>query len=246
MACKGFEFGSFSRDSRSSRKFPGSIGIGRMNIDPPAAPHFDPAFRARLCDLFQWRRDVRRFHTDPLPSGLLERLIEVACQAPSVGLCQPWRFVVVDDLGRRQRVVENFESCNRDALAEYAGDRSTRYAALKLAGLREAPCHLAVFADRSTGVGHGLGRRTMPEMADYSVVTAVFSIWLAARAEGIGMGWVSILDPLAVTEILDVPKDWRLIGYFCLGYPQADDDRPELARVGWEERRPAGDFIFRR
>lgn len=217
-----------------------------MTINPPATPQFDQAFRARLYDLFGWRRDVRRFRRDPLPSGLLERLIDVGCRAPSVGLCQPWRFVVVDDPDRRQRVVENYESCNRDALGEYAGDRSTRYAALKLAGLREAPCHLAVFVDRSTDVGHGLGRRTMPEMADYSVVTAVFSIWLASRAEGVGMGWVSILDPLAITEILDVPKEWRLIGYFCLGYPQADDDRPELERVGWEERRPAGDFIFRR
>ena len=95
-------------------------------------------------------------------------------------------------------MIENFESCNADALGEYTGDLSTRYAALKLAGLREAPCHLAVFADRSTAVGHGLGRRTMPEMADYSVVTAIFSIWLAARAEGVGMGWVSILDPAAI------------------------------------------------
>jgi 5,6-dimethylbenzimidazole synthase len=217
-----------------------------MNIDPPAAPHFDQALRARLYDLFRWRRDVRRFRTDPLPPGLLERLIEIACQAPSVGLCQPWRFVVVDDLSRRQKVIDNFESCNRDALREYTGDLSARYAALKLAGLREAPCHLAVFADASTGVGHGLGRRTMPEMAAYSVVTAVFSIWLAARSEGIGMGWVSILDPLTVAETLDVPRHWRLIGYFCLGYPQADDHRPELERVGWEERRLAGEFIFRR
>jgi 5,6-dimethylbenzimidazole synthase len=217
-----------------------------MTINPPATPQFDQAFRARLYDLFGWRRDVRRFRRDPLPSGLLERLIDVGCRAPSVGLCQPWRFVVVDDPDRRHRVVENYESCNRDALGEYAGDRATRYAALKLAGLREAPCHLAVFVDRSTEVGHGLGRRTMPEMADYSVVTAVFSIWLASRAEGVGMGWVSILDPLAIMEILDVPKEWRLIGYFCLGYAQADEDRPDLERVGWEERRPAGDFIFRR
>ncbi len=217
-----------------------------MNIDPSAAPHFDEAFRARLLDLFCWRRDVRRFRTDPLPPGLLERLIEVACQAPSVGLCQPWRFVVVDDPGRRQRVIDNFESCNGDALKEYTGDLSARYAALKLAGLREAPCHLAVFADHSTAVGHGLGRRTMPEMADYSVVIAVFSIWLASRAEGVGMGWVSILDALPMAEILDVPTDWRLIGYFCLGYPQAEDDRPELERVGWEERQLSGNFIFRR
>jgi 5,6-dimethylbenzimidazole synthase len=217
-----------------------------MNIDAFGRQNFDPEFRARLYDLFCWRRDVRRFRNDPLPRGLVERLIEIACQAPSVGLSQPWRFVLVDRADRRQRVIDNFEFCNRDALERYTGDMSVRYAALKLAGLGEAPCHLAVFADRSTAVGHGLGRRTMPEMADYSVVTAVFSLWLAARAEGLGMGWVSILDPLAVAEILDVPKEWRLIGYFCLGYPQAEDDRPELERVGWEKRRPAEDFIVRR
>jgi len=217
-----------------------------MNNDGPAAPCFDATFRARLHDLFCWRRDVRRFRTDALPPGMLERLIEVGCRGPSVGLSQPWRFVVVDDPGRRQGVIANFESCNNEARGEYTGDLSARYAALKLAGLREAPCHLAVFADRSTSVGHGLGRRTMPEMADYSVVTAIFSMWLSARAEGIGMGWVSILDPAMIAIILDVPADWRLIGYFCLGYPQAADDSPELERVGWEQRQPGRDFIFRR
>jgi 5,6-dimethylbenzimidazole synthase len=217
-----------------------------MNNDGPAAPCFDESFRARLLDLFCWRRDVRRFRTDPLPSGMLERLIGIACKGPSVGLSQPWRFVVVDDPGRRQSVIENFECCNADALGEYAGDLSTRYAALKLAGLREAPCHLAVFADRSTTVSHGLGRRTMPEMADYSVVTAIFAMWLAARAEGVGMGWVSILDPMTIAKILDIPLDWRLIGYFCLGYPQATDESPELERAGWEQRQPVQDFIFRR
>lgn len=217
-----------------------------MNIDPSGGPHFDAAFRARLHDLFRWRRDVRRFRTDPLPSGAIERWIEIACQAPSVGLCQPWRFVLVDNPARRQHVIGNFESCNRDALKEYSGDRSARYAALKLAGLREAPCHLAVFADRATEVGHGLGRRTMPEMADYSVVTAVFSLWLAARAEGIGMGWVSILEPHAIAKIMDVPQDWRLIGYFCLGYPQVEDDQPELERAGWEQRQPTETFMLRR
>jgi 5,6-dimethylbenzimidazole synthase len=217
-----------------------------MSNDGPAAPHFDETFRARLLDLFCWRRDVRRFRAEPLPPGMLERLIEIACKGPSVGLSQPWRFVVVDDPGRRQAVIENFELCNNDALGEYKGDLSTRYAALKLAGLREAPCHLAVFADRSTTSGHGLGRRTMPEMADYSVVTAIFSMWLAARAEGVGMGWVSILDPVMIAEILDIPVDWRLIGYFCLGYPLAADDSPELERVGWEQRQLTQDFIFRR
>src|SRR6516165_4689607 len=100
---------------------------------------FDEAFRSRLRDLFVWRRDVRRFRRDPLPAGTLERLIEIACLAPSVGLSQPWRFVVVDDPGRRQVVREVFQTCNADALATYAGDTAARYAALKLAGLEEAP-----------------------------------------------------------------------------------------------------------
>lgn len=212
----------------------------------PDAPNFDSTFRASLLELLSWRRDVRRFRTEPLPQGMLERFIELACLAPSVGLSQPWRFVIVDDAGRREAAIENFESCNADALGAYTGDLSTRYAALKLAGLREAPCHLAVFADRSTNVGHGLGRRTMPEMADYSVVTAMFSIWLAARAEGVGMGWVSILDPAVIRKVLDVPPDWRFIGYFCLGYPLDEVESPELERTGWEHRRAPGEFIFRR
>jgi 5,6-dimethylbenzimidazole synthase len=209
-------------------------------------PDFDDAFRARLHALFAWRRDVRRFKTDPLPDGTLERLIELACLAPSVGLSQPWRFVVVDDATRRQAVQDNFTACNAQALNAYAGELAQRYATLKLAGLREAPCHLAVFADRATGVGHGLGRRTMPEMADYSVVTAVTTMWLAARAEGIGMGWVSILDPDELSAALDIPRDWRLIGYFCIGYPETSSDQPELERAGWEHRRPPSDHIVRR
>lgn len=217
-----------------------------MNQSASSPPHFDDAFRARLLELFGWRRDVRRFRSDPLPSGTLERLIEVACLAPSVGLSQPWRFVIVEDARRRQAVLDNFERCNAEALKAYSGDLSIRYARLKLAGLREAPCHLAVFADRESTAGHGLGRRTMPEMAEYSTVTAVFSLWLAARAEGIGMGWVSILDPVVVAAALDLPAAWRFIGYFCLGYPKVEDDSPELARAGWERRQPAADRIVRR
>jgi len=217
-----------------------------MGQEVPSPPEFDAAFRARLRELFSWRRDVRRFRTDALPEGMLERLIDIACTAPSVGLSQPWRFVVVADAGRRQAILENFEAANADALASYGGDLADRYAALKLAGLREAPCHLAVFADRDTSVGHALGRRTMPETADYSAVAAVFSLWLAARAEGVGVGWVSILDPLAVTAALDVPAHWRFIGYFCIGYPLAEDDCPELERSGWERRHPAGVNILRR
>jgi 5,6-dimethylbenzimidazole synthase len=207
---------------------------------------FDPAFRARLRELLIWRRDVRRFRREPLPNGAVEALIELACLAPSVGLSQPWRFVIVDDRTRRAAIRQNFATCNAEALAAQSQDRAGRYAQLKLAGLDEAPCHLAVFADRSTAQGHGLGRRTMPEMIDYSAVTAVHTIWLAARAQGIGMGWVSILDPQAVAALLDVPPAWKFIGYFCLGYPQADDTIPELEQSGWEQRRLPSAVIVRR
>jgi 5,6-dimethylbenzimidazole synthase len=207
---------------------------------------FDNAFRARLRDLLIWRRDVRRFLRDPLPSGTLETLIELACLAPSVGLSQPWRFVIVEDEARRAAVRENFQACTAAALAAQSGERASLYARMKLAGLEEAPGHLAVFADRSTAQGHGLGRHTMPEMIEYSAVTAVHTIWLAARAQGIGMGWVSILDPHAITTLLQVPAAWKFIGYFCLGYPQAEDTTPELEQSGWERRRLPSSVIIRR
>ncbi|MGA2941333.1 MAG: 5,6-dimethylbenzimidazole synthase [Xanthobacteraceae bacterium] len=209
-------------------------------------PSFDAAFRARLRDLLIWRRDVRRFRPDALPEGTLESLIELACLAPSVGLSQPWRFVIVVNQAIRAAIRRNFAACNADALSAQVASRASLYAQLKLAGLDEAPAHLAVFADRSTEQGHGLGRRTMPEMTEYSAVTAVHTIWLAARAQGIGMGWVSILDPQAAAAALDVPADWKFIGYFCLGYPQADDTVPELEQSGWEQRRLPSSVILHR
>jgi 5,6-dimethylbenzimidazole synthase len=212
----------------------------------PPAPQFDDAFRARLRELVAWRRDVRHFRREPLPHGAIERLIETACLAPSVGLSQPWRFVLVEAPARRAAIAANFTECNADALAAQTPGRAAHYARLKLAGLDDAPCHLAVFADPDPEQGHGLGRLTMPEMAQYSAVAAVHTLWLAARAEGIGMGWVSILDPAAVRVILDVPAAWRLIGYFCLGYPGRQDDVPRLQRDGWETRRAADDFMVRR
>src|SRR5262245_45286643 len=207
---------------------------------------FDHAFRKQLRELLIWRRDVRRFQTQALPQGTLERLIELACLAPSVGMSQPWRFVIVDDPERRRAGLEDFKSCNSDALQSYADDLAAQYAKLKLAGLEEAPCQLAIFAEQATKIGHGLGRRTMPEMAEYSVVAAIHTMWLAARADGIGMGWVSILTPGHINKVLDVPESWSFVGYFCLGYPQSESDAPELEREGWEKRCAAETFILRR
>lgn len=208
------------------------------------ATQFGTGFRAQLLDLLVWRRDVRRFRRDALPAGTLERLIGLACLAPSVGLSQPWRFVQVETAARRQAVRVSFERCNAAALQSQSGDRASLYARLKLAGLDDAPCQFAVFADGATSQGHGLGRLTMPATIDYSAVMAVHTLWLAARAEGIGLGWVSILDPDVVVAALDVPPAWRFIGYFCLGYPVEDDDVPVLEREGWETRRPPESVLF--
>jgi 5,6-dimethylbenzimidazole synthase len=219
--------------------------------DPPSAlglapPRFDAAFRRDLEALFRWRRDVRRFRRDAVDSALIDELIGLAALAPSVGNAQPWRFVKVDSVHRRAEVRANFEACNQDALGSYAGDRARLYARLKLDGLDQAPVHLAVFVDAETDLGHGLGRRTMPETLAYSVVGAVHALWLAARAHGIGLGWVSILDGERVRSILALPASWRLIAYLCLGYPEEEHLDPELERHGWQERIDAAKTIWHR
>jgi 5,6-dimethylbenzimidazole synthase len=210
------------------------------------APEFDAEFRARLRDLMVWRRDVRCFKRDPLPDGALDRLLQLACLSPSVGLSQPWRFVIVDSAPRRDAIRECFKACNAEALAAQAGTRTALYARLKLEGLDDAPCHVAVFADRGTSQGHGLGRLTMPEMIEYSAVLAIHTLWLAARTEGIGIGWLSILDPQRVIEILEVPPRWNFVGYLCIGYPLEMSDVPLLEEQGWEARRPLSEVVLRR
>ena len=143
-------------------------------------------------------------------------------------------------------MLENFRSANADALKAYEGDLAARYARLKLAGLEEAPRQLAIFADPATPAGHGLGRRTMPEMAEYSVVAAIVTLWLAARAEGIGMGWVSILTPAGINALLDVPQTGGWSATSASAIPQGEDIAPELERAGWEQRRDASAFVLRR
>jgi len=190
---------------------------------------------------------VRHFRRDPLPPGLLDRLLGLACLAPSVGNSQPWRFVLVEDPDRRAAVRAVFGRCNADAAAGYDDDdRAAQYRRLKLAGLQEAPVQLAIFCDRSTGQGHGLGRQTMPETLDHSVVTAIHTLWLAARSEGVGVGWVSILEPEAVTALLEVPPAWHLIGYLCLGFATSEEEVPELEREGWQARLGACRTVLQR
>ena len=209
-------------------------------------PVFSDGFCDELSVLIRWRRDVRRFRRDPIAPGLLDEVLGLASLAPSVGLSQPWRLVLVDDPARRAAIRANFERCNAQALAGQDESRAAQYARLKLAGLDDAPCHLAVFAETEPSQGHGLGRRTMPDTTAYSAVIAIHTLWLALRARDLGLGWVSILDPAAVAPALDVPPAWRFIGYLCIGYPETETATPELQAQGWEHRRPAADRVVRR
>jgi 5,6-dimethylbenzimidazole synthase len=166
--------------------------------------------------------------------------------APSVGLSEPWRFVVVDAPERREAVRASFMEANADVLAGYWGERAQLYATLKLEGLADAPVQLAVFCDEQTDQGHGLGRHTMPEMLAYSVVAAIQLLWLSARAQGLGLGWVSILKPGQITQALQIPEAWRLVAYLCLGYPEEEHCEPALARAGWEYRRGLDHNVIQR
>lgn len=204
-----------------------------------SGPIFSEDFRRELDTLFAWRRDVRHFRRDPLPDGMIDELLDMACKGPSVGNAQPWRFVQVHTPERREALALQADACKHEAGNAYHAERGALYDGLKLHGLREAPEVLAVFCDEAAGTGHGLGRATMPETLGWSVVTAIHTLWLGARARGIGLGWVSIIDPAAINALLGVPDDWRFIALLCLGYPEEVSDTPELVRHGWQPHLPA-------
>ena len=194
--------------------------------------------RATVYRVIAERRDVRRgFLPEPLPDDVLGRILAAAHAAPSVGLMQPSRFVLIRDTNLRQGVYQVFSEANARATDGYDEERGAQYAGLKLEGLREAPQHLCVLCEATSAQGHGLGRATMPEMAAYSTVCAVQNLWLAARAEGVGVGWVSILDPARLRVLLRVPDHLLVVAYLCLGYVDRFGESPELELAGWERRR---------
>ena len=185
------------------------------------------------------RRDVRsRFVSAPLPDDVLSRILDAAHHAPSVGLMQPWEFIVITDADVRRDVREQFHEANRRAADAYTGDRRDLYDRLKLEAIVDSAVNLCVTCDPTVARGHGLGRQTAPETAVYSAVCAIQNCWLAARAEGVGVGWVSILDADAIHRILSIPAHIIIVGYLCLGYVSHFDAEPELATQGWERRVP--------
>ena len=197
---------------------------------------FTKEFQDELYNLMKWRRDVRHFKPDPIPTDILLKCMDSFKLAPSVGLSEPWRVVRLTSADARRNALENFKTANSDALAGYSGESAKAYAGLKLSGMVDAPEQIAIFCDEETAKGQGLGVQTMPEMRRYSVVTAIMAFWLALRAHDLGLGWVSILDPKRLHHDLNVPESWNLVAYLCIGWPNQDTTTPELETSGWETR----------
>jgi len=219
------------------------MNMAHANIDT-REHRFSEADRRGVYRAIYERRDVRSsFKPDEIPDEVLARLLDAAHHAPSVGLMQPWGFIVIRDGKVRQTVYEIFDRASRAAAQIYTADRRAMYDTLKLAGILEAPVSLCVTCDEATVRGHGLGRQTMRETALYSTVCAVQNLWLAARAEGVGVGWVSILDVDELRSALGIPEAVVPVAYLCLGYVTEFGTEPELEIKGWEQRAPLAGLI---
>ncbi len=198
---------------------------------------FSEQDRDALYRVIRARRDVRQFRPDPVPPPVLCRILEAAHLAPSVGFMQPWNFILVTSEEVRRGVRRSFEERNRAELARVpTAERAVLYRGLKLEGILEAPLNVAVTCDRRRDAPFVLGRGPLPDADLYSTCLAVQNLWLAARAEGVGVGWVSILDLEETAALLGVPEGVRLVAYLCVGYPVEFRPRPMLEEVGWKSR----------
>jgi nicotinate-nucleotide--dimethylbenzimidazole phosphoribosyltransferase len=210
----------------------------------PRAWAFDPAARQSVYEVIGARRDIRRFRPDPVPPETLDRVLAAAHQAPSVGHSQPWRFLVVDDAETRQRAAT---MADRERLAQAAlltEEAGRRLADLQLEGIREAPLGVVVCCDRRTPPGGVLGRSTFPDADLWSCACAIQNLWLAARAEGLGLGWVTLFDPAELAGLLHLPDGVVTLGWLCLGWPDERPPEPGLERAGWSSRAPLVDVVF--
>ncbi|MBJ6136176.1 5,6-dimethylbenzimidazole synthase [Marinobacter litoralis] len=209
--------------------------------------HNDPFTEAQREGLYRAifeRRDVRsQFLPDRIPDDVLARILKAAHHAPSVGFMQPWDFIVIDSLSVRERVLASFNEENAKAADNYTGERKETYRSLKLQGIIESPINLCITCDRSRGGPHVLGRNSIMEMDLFSTCLAVQNLWLSARAEGIGVGWVSILDQDRLSDILQLPDQVYPLAYLCLGYVSEFLDQPELQAKGWRSRLPLEELV---
>ncbi len=190
------------------------------------------------------RRDVRKdFLPDPIPDETLHRMLLAAHHAGSVGYMQPWDFLVIRESASKKAVKQLFQEANEQAALQYEGEQAHLYRRLKLEGIQEAPVNICVTCTRERGGPSVLGRATVPETDLYSTCCAIQNLWLAARAEGIGVGWVSILDYEALKEVLGIPSHVWIVAYLCVGFVSGFADRPDLERAGWRQRVPVDQLI---
>ncbi|PHR26588.1 MAG: 5,6-dimethylbenzimidazole synthase [Fluviicola sp.] len=198
-----------------------------------------------LKDIILYRRDVRgnRFTDQLVPQEVLDDILFAGVNAPSVGFSQPWEFVIVDDLDVKNKVKDTFLEENEKAKELFKDGKLDAYTALKLEGITEAPVNIAVFYKPSDHPV--LGQTSMKEVGEYSVVCAIQNMWLMARSLNVGLGWVSILDPVKVKKVLNAPEDRKLIAYLCLGYVDFFFENPELERLNWRKRKNKDEVVFK-
>jgi 5,6-dimethylbenzimidazole synthase len=215
------------------------------NLSAPEAHAFSDADRAAVYHAIFSRRDVRgQFLPDPVADEVLGRVLMAAHHAPSVGFMQPWNFLLVRSPEIKQRVHDAFREANDEAARMFPDDRREIYSKLKLQGILDAPINLCITCDRSRSGPVVLGRTHMPTMDLYSSVCAVQNLWLAARAEGLGVGWVSIFHEKALQDALGIPHHIVPIAYLCIGTVSHFNDRPELEKAGWLPRLPVNDLLY--
>lgn len=205
---------------------------------------FTEAERAAVYKAIALRRDIRRqFKPTPIPPGVLARLLGAAHRAGSVGFMQPWDFIVIRDVEVRRRVLKTFLRERARSADFYEGPRRELYLSLKLEGILESALNICVTCDRSRAGPHVLGRSMIIDTDLYSTCCSTQNLWLAARAEGIGVGWVSILEPQALAAILELPDSVVPLAYLCVGYVDAFPKAPELEQVGWRQRIPLAELV---
>ena len=210
------------------------------------AQPFSIAEREAVYRAIKTRRDVRdQFLPDPLPEDLVKRLLQAAHSAPSVGFMQPWNFVLIRDPTVREAAWQAFSRANEEAAEMFEGERRARYRSLKLEGIRKAPLSICVTCDPTRGGKVVLGRTHNARTDVYSTVCAIQNLWLAARAEGVGVGWVSIFHDSDIRAILDIPDHIEIVAWLCLGRVDTLYTEPELAVKGWRQRVPLEELVFR-
>ena len=197
----------------------------------------------KLYEAIYSRRDVRRFRQEPVADDVLYRILDAAHHAGSVGFMQPWNFILIREENTKLRVKAMFDRENAWGAGQFTGERQELYKSLKLEGILEAPLNLCVTCDRGRG-GKVLGRNTILDTDIFSTCLAVQNLWLAARAEGVGVGWVSILDNAELSGLLELPATVVPVAYLCMGYPEEFSDTPMLEAAGWRDRIPLEEVVF--